>query len=92
MDIECAVCCCIKEAIDQLKMLCNHIDFSCQGNPRKVEFGLHKSFVEKQVNTLEKMQEWHNYYHATGKSLKDTLANVDYPQEGRVFRRFRPPQ
>jgi hypothetical protein len=90
MDTECAVCSSIKEAMDHLKMICQHIDFSCQGKQKKSDFGLDKSFIERQVATIKQMQEWHNFYHATGKSLKDSRNDVNYPQQGRVFRRFRP--
>ncbi len=90
MDLDCAICCSIHESIKALGMICQHIDFSCQSKKEKSDFGLDKFYVERQIEALEKMQEWHNYYHATGKSLKGIRPNVNYPQQGQVFRRFRP--
>jgi hypothetical protein len=88
MDPECSICCAINESLERMNMICRHIDFACQGKSEKSDFGLYKSFAQRIVSDLQKMQEYHTYYHATGKSLKDSITPINYEQ--RPFKRFRP--
>lgn len=77
MDQECATCFSLQEAIDALARICGYIDFSCHNKPNKEDFGLKKPYIIQQIRALEKAQHWHQYYHATGKSLSESNPGIE---------------
>jgi len=93
MDPECAVCHALQEATDNLKRIC---DFILLSQPKsKKDFGLHKSLVERHMGSIAQMQNYHEYFHATGESLSDANSRLNStsgdegPPQQRP-RRFRP--
>lgn len=83
-DIECATCFSLQEAINHLDKICYFIELT---NPKsKTDFGLQQSYLKLQIKNIQKAQNWHEYYHATGKSLSET--RTDIPFKGK--RRWRP--
>lgn len=90
IDPDCAICCCLDEAINQLSTIVKHIDWSCTGQKKKEDFGLTKSFVNEQINTIQTMQKWHQYHHSTGESLKETNAGINSNKDGQPKRWRRP--
>ena len=91
MDEECATCHSLQQASEALAQICDYIDFSCHNKAIKEDFGLSKSYITQQIRSIEKAQHWHQYYHATGKSLRETNASVESPTEMPAFkRRWRP--
>lgn len=93
MDPECAICHALHEASENLSRIC---DFILMSQPKKKkDFGLYKSFVDRQVGEIAKMQKYHDYYHITGEALNDSEPKVNYPSSGGDYtpprpRRFRP--
>jgi len=80
MDPDCAICCSLDESINSLSTIIKHIDWSCTGKSKKEDFGLTKSFVKRQIDTIKTMQKYHQYHHSTGESLKDTNSILDSNQ------------
>jgi hypothetical protein len=81
--IECATCFLLQEAINNLDKICYYIELS---NPKgNVDFGLQKSYLKTQIKNIQKAQNWHEYYHATGRSLSETQTDVSSKR-----RRWRP--
>lgn len=95
MDPDCAICHAMCEAIDNLTRIGDYIMLS---KPKsKKDFGLHKSFVDKQIATIMQMQKFHDYYHSTGEALNDSGSGLDsfmgggnYSPPEKRPRRFRP--
>ena len=77
IDPDCAICCSLTDAQENLGKIVKHIEWSCTGSKKKSDFGLTKSFIKEQIGTIRKMQKWHEYYHSTGESLMDTNADVN---------------
>jgi len=71
MDDECAICCRLKAAQIPLLQLSELIDLSCANQKKKRDFGLDKSFVEKELATIKQMMKYHTYWHVNGESLND---------------------
>jgi hypothetical protein len=86
-DIECSTCFSLQEAIDQLEKICYHIELSTSKGTE--DFGLQKSYLKLQVKNIQKAQNWHQYFHTTGRSLSSANSDVNY-KEGK--RRWRPSQ
>jgi len=94
MDPECAICCLLDETEGKLAKIVGHIEWACTGKKKKEDFGLTKSFVKQQINTIKTMQKWHQYHHSTGESLKDTNAGLNSnqgQQPGQQPQRWRRP-
>jgi len=83
-NIECAICFSLQESINQLEKICYFIGLT---NPKgRSDYGLQESYLKAQVKNIQKAQSWHDYYHATGKSLSDNRTDVDSKDK----RRWRP--
>lgn len=80
---QCAICDYIQDAIKNLSQISYLIDLSCRNQKRKKDFGLEKSFIQKEIATIEQMFKYHQYFHSTGgESLNDSdsLLNYDQPK------------
>lgn len=93
MDNDCAVCCHLKEAQEQLAQIAGLIEFSCSAQKKKKDFGLDKGYVMKEVAVIQQMMKYHQYFHSTGESLNDSESVIDlYMNEPQKPKRFREPK
>lgn len=94
MDEDCAVCCHLKLSQETLAKIAGLIEFSCATQKRKRDFGLDKSFIMKEVSTLQQMIKYHNFWHSSGESLNDNESVIDLsmgeiPQKPKRFKESR---
>lgn len=90
MDDECAVCNYIQLAINNLSAIANVIDLSCLNQKKKKDFGLDKSFVMREVASVQQMLKYHQYFHSTGgESLNDGNSMLDWNEEKPKSKKFR---
>lgn len=91
LDEDCAICCSIRDAIENLAEICRNIDMSCQDQRRKKDFGLERSYIIEQIKQIQLMQKWHQYYHIGGNELTEDDLGIGLNNKPAKGRRFRPP-
>jgi len=92
MDDDCSVCCLLQDSYNNLTKIVEYIDQSCAKQKVKRDFGLDKSYIIRELTSIQQMQRYHQYFHSTGMSLNDSESVVDSLSTAPKPKRFRKPE